>query len=1290
MAGRGKATDTLHTASRLMAEILPLPCLGSDLQQGAHPSLPKSDLSLGTEFAGIQDFLKSLMLAMPAPSHLSAVTSIGPAVPQDQSAVPRTTASVATRPPSGGISPARGPTLDELSTSQLVVRAWCGLAFWAMSDLSHASSLERVWAGAGTRGGEAANPGQEELSQTGAKGWRQSPPGQLEAQRTGIKETQEEHPLHHLLAWLLGEQGGRGGLMPGGKAAAIVAGSPHGPQLVCWRLVILSALTRLLLRLQQEAGAGGDKGGGLSGGIGDGKETAAGFAHLRLTLGLCGGRVSIGGEQVPSRLPVVQGQDAYDGQGCAGCEMGNAAMSDVIGRSWEKENKCVLSCRPMWLWLVGGFLGAQCGHPNGREGREHPLGESTCGISGATVPPPLPEATLGEAVNLALPDDVARLKTGLLSLLLAKSIHSDCKSRPSHPPPSGEGKHEPDPSVPQTGEESSAAVAALSRLWCAGAIQLLADWKAFQDSTGHEEDSQVQGWIAPVTEPQPSLVLATMSLLREPLKVACLLLKVAGRAGLLLKEAAPYESVGGEVAEEAARKVEGLPLPSPKLSPWADALRVSAAASSLCGVPTTALWRRLAKSALKHSPDPHRLLQKLAKDCNALALQASTVVSKTLATATPPPGPGPGAQEEDGTQAALWAVGVGPTQFTQGSSQRGQNIASKARDEEGEGSQVHPQFLSAPLLPAALPLLSAVAATLLRGSLTGVMVDGAQPRTVRAGLEMLMWLLSVRSPPPPPASRAPRQAGRGGKAVVVPLPGAVEEDLLSALDAVGHGVGISSGSPFGGQRGGGLLLLSLGSGVVGDVSRLLVLTVAWRCNRLGWPPPPTAAAATASATAAEALWCWPALAARLRELASELLSALPRVPQRLLASPALLQALSPFFEAILAMPVTRGSQQLQSEFLASWGSSFGRLQGDDTWAKAFPPGLLQGLARMAKRTDVVLPPRLQLDTALRMDSGGEGQGQGAKGEEGRSDEESLEEPPRVMPDFSSVGDAGEAVVRTPGLGKGVKRLFSSMGHTKGGSSPRARAGERRGGLKGGTEKMPPAPEGVYVRIKGGSSSLGGASGSKKRVKRALVTTYTSLDGSQLSLGNNDSQLPDTEPDEFTGVPDANLDVEGCPSIAEEEQQEQGKHTPARSAAEGHDGAHSMPTNREAQRQQDEECGQPLLGAQFATPGGGNGGGKPSSHGCGGGKGADERGKMSPHASCPRQDVNDRASSNPVLAGVQRLAEALADTRSPPGSVRAGELLGEMTADELGDVRLLLGRMSDYVWNTALDRTRGHR
>lgn len=88
-----------------------------------HPELRRAGLDLAVELPRIQSILLSLMLACPAPSAHTAASTIGDAV-----SIPSGEADME----SGTIE----SPLEVLPMSSLVIRAWCGLAFWAVSEPS--------------------------------------------------------------------------------------------------------------------------------------------------------------------------------------------------------------------------------------------------------------------------------------------------------------------------------------------------------------------------------------------------------------------------------------------------------------------------------------------------------------------------------------------------------------------------------------------------------------------------------------------------------------------------------------------------------------------------------------------------------------------------------------------------------------------------------------------------------------------------------------------------------------------------------------------------------------------------------------------------------------------------------------------------------------------------------------------------------------------------------------------------------------------------------------------------
>ncbi|CAM9156831.1 unnamed protein product [Choristocarpus tenellus] len=1286
MTGERSTADTRHATARIMAEMLPLPSHNTDQHHDFFPSLVKSELPLEAELAMVQSLLSSLMSALTPPSYALAVSSIGPAVPCGEPPTSREIAPIPTDNP----SPA--PLLDELSTEGLVVRAWCGLIFWAMSDFIKTYRTDDQF-------GSISRNKDKDLRYQGLDG------------------TRDGNPLAKVLEWLLYRPGQENACIDGGSSANhigtpseknVCAESAQGVRLTLvltpWRSVLLCALIRMVAR-ENISGLGPSF---------EGLGTTGRVLQTRLHLDLDRHKT----EEQPTNLGVITLNPVHTLH-CARCETVKAETVEILGQEFRNKDEMLPHGQPMWWWLLFGVLRTQCTQinlPNAGCGvgkKEELVPGKQCQPCVHATPSPL-EATLLEVADLACPGGLKNVMAALLSSLLAKQVPSQ-QSRTSHRERiagcEGERKEGSKGTFLLSRERRSITLVVLGQLWRAAGTCLLTRWRYFQDKNRGssnirkgikslvdiENSLEESNWLPSMAVPAPDMIAETVNLVREPLKIGLLMFDNDVSALLAERKLAegsvatsgnaggvdPYRDPTNLMIKEDARTFDGSRTDQGSHSEhpicatihdllWVDTLYDAKAAG---------VWCDLAHCIVKWAPDSNNILHKLAKDCSALA------------TATPQncgrkSGPSPTDNQEP--KLSMWAVGVAPTpcsQYTPG---------------EREKAKVENSMqLCGPLQPppyiGTIPLLASATRLLLQGSLEpSPGREPALPRIAKTGLAMLSWILLApvsQSFAGMDASDCVQHEDNGGM-WATPL----VNELIGILDVVGESFGSKA------FRGAGTIF-RLGNDILGEVTRLLILGL--QSSRHGFCTPEVTVMYPSLS------WSCVPLRRRLRTLFMQLMSALEGMPQICLSSPALLQTLSPLFEAVLAMPATRDSEHLQSAFLDTWKSTFGSLPGGGSWGEAFPPLLLKGLTQMAEHAPVVLPMGLKLNVSTEEGSGAVFATEKKQRPDGPSIGNGSTE--KVSSQLLNAEGGGIPSVQTAWSNKGMKRSFANVGHISGeNKSAKSSSSYLSTVSRNHYRQGVGVDEGEsFMRIMGNGKGSGqGVVARGRKTKRAAIMTYTSLDGSQKLLGEEDSQLPDTDPESlpvrpFGGTCDEKCEgnaetsaifpptttrTSGSTVVRQEQGQQKKKATESWSIKHGGD----QVITREVSADANEGCNpvDRVLGVDHTR---------------------EEfmrqaiilpalRANLGDTSTIVAESVAQHLEEKPsklattvcspegggngtfLVEEVKRLAQIFAANHSS-GAENRGHL-SHLSSDELGEVKNLLNRMSDHVWNIMLERSRG--
>ena len=451
------------------------------------------------------------MRAFPAPSPEIAAARVGPA---------------ATSTDSERNDPAASP-LDSLPTSSLIVRAWCGLALWALSEHRQAVSSSGGGgggsgsgsAGTGGRGG-CTGGGSEGGDGDGDAGCSSAPDGeksgvavafQGNAPTPAHKENgaNEGSPLTAILRWLLSKQATpqgsdatvkKGvdnvvsvGKSVGSAAKAAVATAPSRANMAKWRPALLAALVRALARLRLPTRSGADPSEGL-------EETELFWEHLEAPIvgfsppphsesagPVCSDCARA--EYVESIILRGHNERASGGGGKGG--------NDVRGCSADTQDVVAARFSPLWLPLLAGALRERCdchkpdaASPSSARRREDerpsfarqihsPVSPADGRLEGAGSRhhTPLPRAALvAEILTLAPKKGTARVLSSLSTAVA--DLSEKANSTSSTCPDKAEKKPDTDNVCNSLARQRSSALLAMGRVWRAEAARILSGWKS--------------------------------------------------------------------------------------------------------------------------------------------------------------------------------------------------------------------------------------------------------------------------------------------------------------------------------------------------------------------------------------------------------------------------------------------------------------------------------------------------------------------------------------------------------------------------------------------------------------------------------------------------------------------------------------------------------------------------------------------------------------------------------------------------------------------------------------------
>lgn len=233
----------------------------------AHPCLQQSGLDLVAEVSPLLATLQTLMRAIPAPSPEVAAARVGTAA-----TLPGSEPNIPSAP------------LDALPTSGLIVRAWCGLTLWALSEHRQAISSSGGGGGGGGTDGAGDDGGGGDAGGCSTPGGGRKGHGKLGVAVQGKapplarkrKGAIEGSPLSVVLSWLLlkeetpkggfqGDVAAKEGVDVGASRENVVGGGVKGAAATTassansaeWRSALLAALIRALTRLSLSTGRGG-------------------------------------------------------------------------------------------------------------------------------------------------------------------------------------------------------------------------------------------------------------------------------------------------------------------------------------------------------------------------------------------------------------------------------------------------------------------------------------------------------------------------------------------------------------------------------------------------------------------------------------------------------------------------------------------------------------------------------------------------------------------------------------------------------------------------------------------------------------------------------------------------------------------------------------------------------------------------------------------------------------------------------------------------------------------------
>ena len=439
------------------------------------------------------------MRSFPAPSPEIAAARVGPA---------------ATIPESE--PDARSAPLDALPISGLIVRAWCGLTLWALSEHRHAITSS-AGAGAGVSDGEGdagrcSAPGGD---RKGREKQEVAVQGKTPPPTHKRKGTDESSPLTVVLRWLLRKEetprgggvqvaiaakegvgvGASGGNVVGGREKETPRTTASSANLAEWRSALLAALIRTLTRLSLSAGRREDPNAGLQGPERIRELLEAPMVAVSPLPGsISASSICPGCTRADDVEGIIlRGQDGGDGGG--GGKGGNA------GGCSGGTQEVAARASPLWLALLAGVLREGCDchrydatHPSSAHRRgDRDVGEGDRpsfarqarrlsslvhhrleGARGSRRSCFPRSSLLVELLGLAPIEGAAQV---LSSLSTAIAALSETASTPPTPLDAPGRKTSTGQMWPSFARKRSSALLALGRVWHAKAARSLSAWK---------------------------------------------------------------------------------------------------------------------------------------------------------------------------------------------------------------------------------------------------------------------------------------------------------------------------------------------------------------------------------------------------------------------------------------------------------------------------------------------------------------------------------------------------------------------------------------------------------------------------------------------------------------------------------------------------------------------------------------------------------------------------------------------------------------------------------------------
>lgn len=773
----------LNVCSRLRV-VSPLcwledPSLG---QHQHHPTLRRAGLNLAIQMSPLLSTLEAIMNETPPPSPEESVSSVGNMTSLQSSQTSQ----------SQSLDTLDSGAIDSLPTTGLVVRSWCGLAVWAMSD--HLCNVTA--SGVSAPAPESAGPGD-----TAAGG---AADDCHEDRKDGCKGS----PLSLIMVWLLPSAPQAHGEDPKDDPGCGLDLS-RIRSLAKWKRALLAALIRVLSLFDHCT----TENKGISNAD---PERKGSIARAWLEAGV-----------------VPPPRTSSTTQVCDECATAKD-VADLIVAQWQgheqekghsdgaggKKGPSANALPPVWLALLGGVLGGRFGsccasrvlntasHDGPREGPELTAHVSTerrrpeSVSSSDRVPETsccvvLPDATLSELLLLTPSGVPVRVLQGLsLGIIVPLETNKSQLLASQHG-----ARLDADKERTRTAHDKkrNAFLIALGRVWRADAARCLSFWKRFQvlrdvdDDTGADDflkglqggldipnaspSSSRRHTLAAALVPSDGLLADTSACLRFLLKCAATLLRMSPplervnveRVGVVSPKRGTskgLEKDGSGVEEQSAADAEDSRYSSATGYPI---MVTHAGLDAAFGTEAAELWRKLFAARRAHRAGLPVLLKKLAKDSATMAVFAS---KRNVGAA--PAGPGFEQKGDDGVALARhpsvdgpsWGWGLMLSQ-AQESEAGGDNGIYRQEGDVTDGLRQRPTSVLEHLAPAppprCLPVVAAATLTLLRAAVEESN-NTTQKSSWEAGLATLAWMLtSTLSAQSTPGPGPKANAGNIGK-----------------------------------------------------------------------------------------------------------------------------------------------------------------------------------------------------------------------------------------------------------------------------------------------------------------------------------------------------------------------------------------------------------------------------------------------------------------------------------------------------------------------------------------------